>query len=147
MKIQTETIIDKLEAHIVAECETVDVEAAFKAMLDECYSFAKVGGPFAYLSPSRVLEELCPTDFRCGVADYSDSLETTEIRGDEYNNREVDKAKEEFIDALRDELTELEAELDEQNEDGSEDLEAFKQLAAEIAEKKSEIDECEKHSF
>ena len=49
---------------------------------------------------SRVIEELDPTAFRCGVADYIDSLVTDreisdEIDGEYYDYREVGEIMEE----------------------------------------------------
>ena len=93
-----------------------DMDAAYREMLDECYSFKSVGGPFACMQPSRVLEECDPTAFRCGFNDWLDSEEVTEI-GDEYfDSKELEDIREQVADALDSEITDLDEE--------AEDLEA-----------------------
>ena len=42
-------------------------EEKFRQMLDECYPALQIG--YLTFSPSRVLEELDPIAFACGVAD------------------------------------------------------------------------------
>lgn len=145
--------IAALIAHIVSECSPVDREEAFSRMLDECYSFKSVGGPFAHMQPSDVLKECDPTAFRCGVNDWADSEEWTEIEGETYRNDDIEKAREEFVDGLNDELSDLERELEEL-EEPNECEPGIVGTFDEIAEKKSEISalesfisEVERHSF
>lgn len=140
-------IIARMLDHITANCDAVNREAAFNDMLDECYSFDSVGGPFAHMSPSRVLLECDPVAHRCGVNDYADGQEWTEVNGETYQDDDIEKAKDEFIDELRDELRDLETERDEAEAEEDQDLEELKRLASAITEKESEIAACEKYAF
>lgn len=138
-------------AHIVSECSVVDTEKRYDEMLDECYSFEKVGGIFACMSPSRVLSECDPTAYRCGMNDWLDCERDSivEVDSDYYDNDEVNKAREEFIDGLRDELKELETELGEldlSENDKATEMEAEK-LNDQIARKESCIEACEDYAF
>jgi hypothetical protein len=148
MQTTSETIIDKLNAHIASECSEADTDRMYNDMLDECYSFENVGGIFSHMQPSRVLAECDPVAYRCGKNDYIDGCDITEVCGVEYHDADIDKAKEEFIDALRDELSELETELSECLESDDEcELADEVRIKRAINDKQSEIDECEKHSF
>jgi len=144
MKTEKETIAE-LEAFIISECRTVDREARFDEMLDECYSFEKVGSIFASMSPSRVLKEVDPIAYRCGVNDYEDSENLVEIGDDYYERDEAEKAKAEFISDLESKADDLETLI----EDAHEDDEANEVLnaKAELADLRAEIATCEKHSF
>lgn len=90
------TIKEKAEKRIVAELEPVDLEQLFRDSLDEegdiqigCLTFQR----------SRIVEELDPVAFRCGVCDYADSLVndtiTEEIEGNHYDLREAEEIVEE----------------------------------------------------
>ena len=89
----------KVTERVKDELSPVDVESRFADMLDECYSFDSVGGPFAHMSPSRVLRECDETSYRCGVNDYADSLskdgEIEYIASDWYNSKEVSDIRDE----------------------------------------------------
>lgn len=132
--------LQRLLAHITENATPIDREDRFDAMLDECYSFEAIGGPFASMIPSRVLKEIDPTAYRCGVNDYADGEEWVEIDGSYYDSDEVDTAREEIVSEMESELTDLEAQL----EDGE-----GKQLDLEkqIEELEAEIAAVEKHSF
>lgn len=106
-------VIEEFESRVRSECDEVDREAAFDEMLDECYSFESVGGIFASMSPSRVLKEIDPVAYRCGVSDYEDSLELVEVGDRHYRSDDVQKLREEIIDELQDEADKLEDEEDE----------------------------------
>jgi hypothetical protein len=107
---------DQREKHIEAELEKrvkedlkpIDLEELYRDMLDECEPVVKVAG--LSFTPSRIIEELDPTAFRCGVSDYADSLigETLseEIDGEYYN-----------LDEVNDIRDEIESELDEEEEE------------------------------
>lgn len=107
---------DQREKHIEAELEKrvkedlkpIDLEELYRDMLDECEPEVKVAG--LSFSASRIIEELDPTAFRCGVNDYADSLigETIseEIDGEYYN-----------LDEVNDIRDEIESELDEEEEE------------------------------
>lgn len=105
MKTLLET---KTQERVREELTPVDVEARFNDMLDESYSFDSVGGPFACMSPSRVLLECDPIAHRCGVNDYADSLgkdgEIEYICEDWYDAKEVQDIR----DEVEAELTESE---------------------------------------
>ena len=88
----------KTLARIKAELDPIDTEQRYRDMLDECEPEVKVGG--LTFAVSRVIEELDPVAFRCGVLDYIDSLVTDreisdEIDGEHYDYREVGKILEE----------------------------------------------------
>lgn len=134
---------------IISECTPIDREQRFRDMLDDCYSFDSVGGPFAHMTPSRVLEEVDPIAFRCGVNDYMDGEETYEIDGETYDRSEVDEAKEKYLDNLRSELDGAESELaDKESELADDDQDELiaaevNRLTADVARITAEIDECE----
>lgn len=96
-------MINRIEAHIAAECKTVDVDSLYDDMLDDCYSFKDVGGPFACMLPSRVLAECDPVAYRCGKNDWLDGEgdRLVEIDGSYYDRDDAETALEEFIDELR----------------------------------------------
>jgi D-serine deaminase-like pyridoxal phosphate-dependent protein len=112
MKTKAETL-KALTSHIADNCKPVDREAAFDAMLDDCYTFEKVGGPFAHMSPSRVLRECDPVGHRCGVNDYADGEEWTEIGSETYETEAAEIARTEFVGELETEADELQREVDE----------------------------------
>lgn len=110
------------ESRIESNCKPVDMEAMFSDMLDECYSFKAVGGPFAYMSPSKVLQEIDPTAFRCGVNDYADSIrdEYVEISGDHYRIEDCKEVQDEItseMDAEIEDLRENETDEDDKRAD------------------------------
>jgi hypothetical protein len=153
-----ESKIREMIDHVKQECSIIDREERFRQMLDECYSFDSVGGPFAYMVPSKVLEEMDPTAFRCAVNDYIDGEETYEIDGETYDQREVDEAKDEFIEELEAEISALEEERDEwvKNEGGDDDeqdrtdeewAEEFPDEAEELIGLQAALEACQKYSF
>lgn len=98
---------EKAEKRIVAELEPVDVAQLFRDSLDEegdvqvgCLTFQR----------SRIVEELDPVAFRCGVNDYvdalvSDGILTDEICGEYYDGREA----QDIIDEIEEEEEEVSA--------------------------------------
>lgn len=91
----------KLRKEIVARLKPVDVEASFDDCLDEIYSFKGVGGPFSCMSPSSVLKEVDPIQYRCGVAEHVDMMVsdgdiTDEIDGKHYLTSAVKDLEEEL---------------------------------------------------
>jgi hypothetical protein len=107
-KDQRENKIEaELEKRVKEELKPIDLEELYRDMIDECEPVVKVGG--LSFTPSRIIEELDPTAFRCGVNDYADSLigETIseEIDGEYYN-----------LDEVNDIRDEIESELDEEEE-------------------------------
>lgn len=143
MNTQTATTmktVADLTAFVVSECTSVDREARFDSMLDDCYSFSEIGGPFAHMSPSSVLKECDPTAYRCGVNDFADSEGWIEIEGENYESDDVEKAREEFLDGLRYEVKEI--------EDARDDADQLPlDLERELEALESSIAELEAHTF
>jgi hypothetical protein len=127
------------------QCTTVDLEQRFRDMLDECYSFDSVGGPFSSMSPSDVLKQVDPVQFRCGVNDYGDG-EFYDIDGSAYDVREVDEARDEYIDNLEMELSDAETAL-EDLEAEHEDDEDYEPDTSEVDRLNAMIEACKKYVF
>lgn len=111
----TDQTIENLIAHITAECTVVDVDSQYDEMLDECYSFEKVGGIFAHMLPSRVLRECDEVAYRCGKNDWLDSERERliEVDNNYYDADEVENARGYFVSDLETEVSELEKEIEE----------------------------------
>ncbi len=135
----------RIDKKLVKEYRVADTEAAFDEMLDECYSFNSVGGPFQYLRASEVMKEMLPTDYRCGHVDWLDS-ECSDDRyyeasdGNHYDAKSVNDAAGEVVDEINDEIKELEMQLgDEEDDDKISELE--KQIEA-LNEELSDVEDC-----
>jgi hypothetical protein len=101
--------IEALIEYVLSECEAFDLEDAYDSMIDEtseCCSTCKQFGA------ARILQELHPTAYRCGMVDYADSLGLVEIEGSDYKSDAVEKARDEFIDNLESELSDLQDQLE-----------------------------------
>ncbi len=151
-------LVQPMLDRIVEECTAIDCEEVFDQMLDEIYDFKAVGGPFAYMLPSRVLREIDPTAYRCGIADYMDSLETYEVEGETYYTSDVTKAQEEYIDGLESELSELEEALSELDDEGPADTGCLRtdeaihedemdEVGADIDRLTERIEACKSYQF
>jgi hypothetical protein len=107
-KMKKNKMMEKLEKRVEAELEPVDVEQIYRDMLDESGPEVHVAG--LSFMPSRVVEELDPVAFRCGVNDYVDSLvgETLseEIGTNHYDLEEVNEILEEIESEETEEVTE-----------------------------------------
>jgi hypothetical protein len=140
-----------LVAFVVSECTPIDREARFDGMLDDCYSFDSIGGPFANMSPSSVLKECDPTAYRCGVNDYADGEGWIEVDGSDYESDDVERAREEFMDEMRSELSDLESELSDLNDkddlDEEADIDRRDELTLEIPKWEARIAELEAYTF
>lgn len=142
------TIIERLTKHIEAECKIVDRESQFDDMLDECYSFASVGGPFASMSPSSVLKEVDPTAYRCGVNDYFGTDDTyTEFSGETYRMEDLESAKTEFVEDLELEISTLENEIEEAKDDEDADLQEVAAKERQLADLQKDLEAVNAHSF
>jgi hypothetical protein len=87
----------KIKEAIKKELDPIDVEQRYRDLLDEVYPEVKIG--YATYSPSQIVEELSPTDFRVGVADYTGTEENlTEVDGEYYDTSEVDEITERIED-------------------------------------------------
>ena len=110
--------IEAKEAEIKAKRKEIDtfdpldedmVEDAYLEFLDECHEEIKICG--CTFSPSRVLKELDPIAFNCGLSEWVDSeLSENPERFEGYT-----ELKEE-LGELQNELSDLESELDELEE-------------------------------
>lgn len=103
---------DLLMAAVKEDGQPRDMDAAYREALDEIYSFKSVGGPFACMQPSRVLEECDPTAYRCGFSDWLDSEEVTEIGDEHFDSKELEDIREQVADALDSEITDLETSIE-----------------------------------
>jgi hypothetical protein len=133
------TIAETITARIIADCRPVDREARFDAMLDDCYSFESIGGPFAYMQPSAVLREMDPTAYRCGVNDMEDAEEWVEIEGEYYERADVEQAIEDAKTDLECEISDLERELEAETEADDSDPERVTELERQIKAKQEEL--------
>ena len=99
-KMQSQ-IADKEKQQSQIELDPDDYEDQFDDMLDESGT-VEAGGYSFY--PSRILEELDPVAYRCGLNDFVDSLDVED--SDEY------KALQEEIDQLQSDIEDLESEIE-----------------------------------
>lgn len=148
MQTQTQPVIARLEAFITDALAPANMEEAYDDMLDDIYSFEKVGGPFETMLPSRVLKEVDPIAYRCGLADYS-SEETYEVDGNEYLRHEVDRKKEEFCEQIRNEIADLEEEIEEAEStpDHDPNVGRLPALREQLASLQSDLQVAERHCF
>lgn len=104
----------RLKDAILDDLCFVDTERAYDDMLDECYSFKSVGGPFEFMSPSQVLRVCDPTAYRCGFSDWLDSQgdRWIEVEGSFYDRRQVSDMRDEIVYEVEKEIAELEKELE-----------------------------------
>lgn len=146
---QKDALILSLTEYIQSECSPVDMEQRFRESIDSCYDFKSVGGPFACMTPSHVLEQMDPTAFRCGVSDQSDNENAYEIEGEYYDSDKVNEAREAFVEDLQTELNEAQAELDELEEQEEEDSDpdGITEARATVARLEAQIEAVEDHTF
>jgi predicted ribosome quality control (RQC) complex YloA/Tae2 family protein len=105
----------KLLSQIHNNLTPLDTEDMYRSMLEECYGDIEVAG--LTFSAARIVEELDPTAFRCGMVDYIDSLSLIEIHGDYYEQDAVETERDSLVDDLESELSDLEDELIENEKD------------------------------
>lgn len=91
-----DSIPDGAAAVVKEELTVIDMDERYRQMLNDCYSFDQIGGPFAYMSADRVLEEMDPVAYRCGFNDWLDGEEVWEIDGEYYDEREVENILEDI---------------------------------------------------
>lgn len=144
--MKTETI-ENLLNHVISECTQIDREARFDEMLDECYSFESIGGPFAHMSPASVLKECDPIAYRCGVNDWEDSQGWVEIDGNYYESDEVEKARESFVEDLESEASDLESDIETEEAEEDPDLEELKRMHARLNDLRANIAAAESYTF
>lgn len=165
-----EEIIERLLEDIKSQCKEIDADEAYDEMLNDCYSLETVGGPFSHMQASRVLSEVDPIGYRCGFSDFTDSQEWIEIGDSYYDRRDVEQAKEEYVNQIDSTRDEIESECEEAQteitdlEDGMDDCETMDALAllkdkiavceeklaeleAKLETKQTELDILTKHRF
>jgi hypothetical protein len=86
------------------ELNTDDYEEEYKEMLDESGDVDVCGVPF---SPSRIIEQLDPTMFRCGLIDYVDCINIEDTSEWQEFNEKCEEIEAE-IEGLQEKITELE---------------------------------------
>ena len=92
-------IMSKLNDRIIEELSPIDTEEEYDNFLDECYEPCCVEN-FEF-DPSRVLSELDPIAYRCGMSDWLDSASEQyyKLDGEYYHQFAVDNLKEEIKEA------------------------------------------------
>lgn len=91
------------------EIDVDDLEDEYKEMLDEC------NGYFMGYSASRILEELDPTAFRCGLNDYCDSKDIEDTQEWIEANEKVETIESEIED-LESQIEDLEQDIEDLEE-------------------------------
>lgn len=85
----------ELSKKIQEELSEIDVEVKYREFLQEVYGDVEVCGMM--MSAARILEEMDPIAFRCGLNDWLDGEDNiTEVNGGYYDTDEVNEIKEEF---------------------------------------------------
>ena len=144
---QKDALILALTEHVQSECSVIDMEQRFRDMIDECYSFDAIGGPFQCMTPSHVLETMDPIAFRSGVSDQSDIEQVFEIEGEYYDQVRVEEARDSFVEDLQTELDSAQEELDAQEADEGADAEDVAEARAAVALLEAKIELASSHSF
>jgi len=142
----------KLLSQIHNNLSPLDTEDMYRSMLEECYGEIEVAG--LTFSAARIVEELDPTAFRCGLVDYIYSLSLVEIHGDYYEQDAVEAERDSLVTDLENELSDLEDELlenekDIKNETISEEAgnAESEELQDKIAKLTAEIEEIKEYCF
>jgi hypothetical protein len=128
--------IEALIAYVLEECGAFDLEGAYDSMLDETSDGCSLCKQYG---AARILQEIDPTAYRCGMGDYEDSLGLIELEGSYYEAYDVEKARDEFIDNLESELSDLEDRLEDDQDNQA--------LKAQIETKGAEIAEAKAYAF
>lgn len=92
------------------EIDESKYEEGYKGLIDECTEVIQIMG--MSFTPSRVLEELDPIAFACGLSDYVDGID----KSDDVEYQELEA----ILEELESELIDLENEL-ETLEEGEQD--------------------------
>lgn len=144
---QQTTVIDRLIEHIQDNCKAIDIDQQYDDMLDECYSLESVGGPFACMSASRVLQEVDPVAYRCGKNDWVDGNEWLEIGSDYYDSDSVKRARDEFLEGLDSEISDLETEIEDTESDEGHNVSELAASKRKLEELRADFDLAKKHTF
>lgn len=111
---------NEIERRLAARCREelseADTEKLFDDMLDECSE--PLPSCLSHLSVSRIMREMCPTDYRCGHVDYLDGLISDGVVSDEIDGRHYDGSE---VENLREEIeAEIDAEIEEKEREEEE---------------------------
>jgi hypothetical protein len=147
METTVKTIEHQLLEFIAAECNAVNVDRLYDDMIDDCYSFKSVGGPFEYMQASRVLSEMDPTAYRCGKNDWLDGARYIGIGDDFFEEKDVENAKEEFANELEVRESELETEIEEMESDEDHNLQELAKLKRDLAELSADLAKVNNYAF
>ncbi len=143
-------IITELHDRIRNECTEVDADKAYDDFLDECYSFKIVGGPFAHMCASTVLEECDPVAYRCGFSDWLDSEDLVDIgvdRDEYYRRHDCEQERDKFIDELEADIEHWESQQDDIDEESETYAEEFADFEALIDDARLKTAELRKYVF
>ncbi len=142
--------IDELMERIREELSPVDADKSYDDFLDEIYSFESLGGIFACMLPSNVLQKCDPIAYRCGFTDWLDGEDLIDvgIRDCEYYLlRDMEQVRDDLVSELESELSDLEDELGDIDPSETENIEECDSLENEIAELEEKIKELKDHVF
>jgi len=109
--IEAQTNLESAESvRDAVEIDVDDFEEEYKEVLNDCY------GDFHGFDYSRILEELDPTAYRCGLNDYCDNKDVEDTEEWKEANAKVEEIEREIeelessIEDLEDQIEELENE-------------------------------------
>lgn len=105
-------IIQELHEKVKEDLIELNVSDMYDEMLDECFDFAEVGGPFSHMLASRVLVQCDPIAYRCGFNDWLDGENFFEVDGEYYYGTDLERVKDELISNLEDEISNLEEQVE-----------------------------------
>lgn len=143
--MKTEYTIDKLIEHVTSECSSIDQERIYDDMLDECTQCCDLCQRYG---ASRILKEIDPVAYRCGMNDYfGTSDQWFEINGDLYERREVEKARDEFVDDLDSRISDKEKEIEEMEADEDHDISELARLKRELNDLETSEKEARNYTF
>lgn len=128
----------KLLKQITDNLTPLDTEDMYRSMLEECYGDIEVAG--LTFSAARIVEELDPTAFRCGMVDYIYSLSLIEICGDYYEQDACETERDSLITDLEMEVDELKGDIDQINDDIQDETFTLEDGEAQIREVQEKID-------
>lgn len=143
-KMKTETT-NKLIEHVTSECSAIDQERIYDAMLDEVTECCPLCSRYG---ASRILKEIDPVAYRCGKNDYFGTTdEYFEIGSELYERREVEKARDEFIDELDSQIIDLESEIEDMEADEDHNVSDLAALKQKLNELQAAVTEAQQYTF
>ena len=142
-------IISELIKHVTDAVSPVDEESRYDDMLNDCYSFDRIGGVFEMMEPANVLKKVDQVAYRCGLNDYFGTDDTPyDIGGSYYDRADIEDAREQFVNELDDELSDLQAEYDDAlTREGTDTYDQFDLMRDDIKLLQELIDKANRYSF